>query len=71
MKKRKVYTLPLYHGGFVVGKIKVRKLGREKDRVVLKVISAPRSSWFKKGLELRMRASLFKDLVKKARRLKL
>ena len=56
MKRKKVYTLPLYHAGFVVGKIKVRKLGREGDKVVLKVVSAPRNSWFK-------------DLVKKAKRL--
>lgn len=69
MKKKKVYTLPLYHAGFVVGKIKVRKLRREGNKVVLKVVSAPRSSWFKKGLEFRMRSSWFKDLVKKAKRL--
>ena len=69
MRKKKVYTLPLYHAGFVVGKIKVRKLRREGDKVVLKVVSAPRSSWFKKGLEFRIRNSWFKDLVKKAKRL--
>ena len=69
MKRKRVYTLPLFQAGFVVGKIKVRKIGKEGDKVVLKVVSAPKESLFRRGLEFRMRRSWFNDLVKKARRL--